>query len=92
MNKKNINEIRWGDIYLCDLGKMKGSVQCGKRPVIVIQNNHLNRKSPTVLVAVITSVQKKKMMSSHILIGKECGLQEDSMIMLEQVRTVDKKE
>ena len=92
MNKNNSNEILWGDIYYCDLGNMKGSVQCGKRPVIVIQNNCLNRKSPTVMVAVITSVKKKKLMPSHILIGKECGLQEESMIMLEQTRTVDKKE
>lgn len=92
MNKNNSNEILWGDIYYCDLGNMKGSVQCGKRPVIVIQNNRLNRKSPTVMVAVITSVKKKKLMPSHILIGKECGLQEESMIMLEQTRTVDKKE
>lgn len=92
MNNKKLNDIKWGDIYYCDLGNMKGSVQCGKRPVIVIQSNRLNRNSPTVMVAVITSVKKKKLMSSHIIIGKECGLQEESMIMLEQTRTIDKKE
>lgn len=92
MDKKKYRKVRWGDIFYCDLGTMKGSVQCGKRPVIVIQNNNLNRTSPTVTVAVITSVKKKQTMASHICIGKECGLAEDSMIMLEQTRTVDKNE
>lgn len=90
MDKKKYRKVRWGDIFYCDLGKMKGSVQCGKRPVIVIQNNQLNRTSPTVTVAVITTVKKKQTMPSHIIIGKECGLPEDSMIMLEQTRTIDK--
>lgn len=85
-------KIRWGDIYYCDLGKMKGSVQCGKIPVIVIQTNKLNATSPTVTVAVITSVVKKVDMDTHIVIGKECGLKETSMIMLEQLRTIDKTE
>ena len=68
MNKNNSNEILWGDIYYCDLGNMKGSVQCGKRPVIVIQNNRLNRKSPTVMVAVITSVKKKNYLITLVLL------------------------
>lgn len=92
MNKNNLKRIRWGDIYYCDLGKMKGSVQCGKRPVIVVQTNKLNYASPTVTVAIITSVLKKATMNTHIEIGKECGLKEPSMIMLEQLRTVDKLE
>lgn len=92
MNTENKRTIRWGDIYYCDLGKMKGSVQCGRRPVIVVQTNQLNTSSPTVVVAVITSVIKKANMNSHIAIGKECGLKEDSMIMLEQLRTIDKLE
>lgn len=90
MENKRI--VRWGDIYYCDLGDMRGSVQRGKRPVIVIQSNGLNKNSPTVTVAVITSVRKKQSMPSHINIGTECGLPEDSMIMLEQTRTVDKNE
>lgn len=89
--KQEIKKVRWGDIYRCDLGNMKGSVQCGIRPVIVIQNDRLNQNSPTVTVAVITSVIKKQEMSSHILIGRECGLKEPSMILLEQTRTVDKE-
>lgn len=90
MNNKKFRKVRWGDIFYCDLGEMKGSVQCGKRPVIVIQSDRLNRNSPTVTVAVITSVIKKSNMPEHVLIGSECGLSEDSMIMLEQTRTVDK--
>ena len=90
VNKKS-RKVQWGDIFYCNLGDMKGSVQCGLRPVIVIQSNRLNRKSPTVVVAVITSVIKKTNMPQHILIGKECGLNTQSMIMLEQTRTVDKE-
>lgn len=85
-------KIHWGEIYYCNLGKMKGSVQCGKRPVLVIQTNKLNATSPTVTVAVITSVVKKADMDTHIVIGKECGLKETSMVMLEQLRTIDKSE
>ena len=92
MNKDNMNKVHWGDIFYADLGKMKGSVQCGKRPVLVIQNNRLNSTSPTVTVAVITSVRKRGTMPTHIEIGKECGLKESSMVMLEQIRTVDKLE
>lgn len=91
MKKSNFKKVSWGDIYYCDLGNMKGSVQCGRRPVIVIQTNRLNSTSPTVTVAVITSVHKKQGMQSHVEIGKECGLKEPSMIMFEQIRTVDKE-
>ena len=92
MNKENTRKVGWGDIYYCDLGNMKGSVQCGKRPVLVVQTNNLNATSPTVTVAIITSVLKKVGMDTHIAIGKESGLKEPSMIMLEQLRTVDKLE
>ncbi len=88
MNK----EIRWGDIYYCDLGENKGSVQSGERPVLVVQTNRLNSSSPTVTVATITSVIKKTEMNTHIEIGLECGLKVPSMIMLEQLRTIDKLE
>lgn len=92
MNKDKTRNIRWGDIYYCNLGENKGSVQCGRRPVIVVQTNKLNITSPTVTVAIITSVLKKTGMDTHIEIGTECGLKEPSMIMLEQLRTVDKLE
>ena len=59
MENKDLSKIKWGEIYTCDLGKMKGSVQCGVRPVLVVQTNKLNGSSPTVVVAVITSVRKR---------------------------------
>lgn len=92
MQKENFYKIKWGDIYYCNLGKMKGSVQCGRRPVMVVQTNRLNRHSPTVLVALITSVKKKENVDNHILLDTDCGLKEQSMLMLEQIRTVDKLE
>jgi len=89
LNSTNKN-VYWGDIYYCDFGDSVGSVQSGYRPVVVLQTNALNKNSPTVLVALITSVIKKQEMNTHILIGKDCGLKTDSMIMLEQMRTIDK--
>ena len=90
MEKKTIDKIEWGEIYLCDLGNMKGSVQCGLRPVLVIQTNNISKYSPTVTVAVITSVLKKENMQTHIILNTDCGLKEKSMVMLEQIRTIDK--
>lgn len=85
-------EVLWGQIYYCEIGKTKGSVQAGKRPVLIVQNNRLNKHSPTTLVAMITSIRKKKEMNTHILLEKDCGLKEPSMVMLEQLKTVDIKE
>lgn len=92
MEKKDLSKIKWGEIYTCDLGKMKGSVQCGVRPVLVVQTNKLNSCSPTVVVAVITSVRKREDIASHIPLETDCGLNEPSMVMLEQIRTIDKAE
>ena len=92
MEKKDLSKIKWGEIYTCDLGKMKGSVQCGVRPVLVVQTNKLNGSSPTVVVAVITSVRKREDIASHIPLETDCGLNEPSMVMLEQIRTIDKAE
>ena len=90
MQKKDLSKIKWGEIYTCDLGSMKGSVQCGVRPVLVVQTNKLNSNSPTVVVAVITSARKREDISSHIFLETNCGLREPSMVMLEQMRTIDK--
>jgi len=92
MEKKDLSKIKWGEIYTCDLGNMKGSVQCGVRPVLVVQTNKLNANSPTVVVAVITSVRKREDIASHIPLDTDCGLNEPSMVMLEQLRTIDKAE
>ena len=86
MNKMNLSEVKWGEIYLCNLGTSQGSVQSGVRPVLVIQNNIGNEHSPTIVVATITSVLKKLNQPTHILLDTSCGLKEISMVMLEQLR------
>lgn len=91
MKTLNLSNVKWGDIYMCDLGKNNGSVQSGVRPVLVIQNNIGNMNSPTIAVAPITSILKKLTQPTHILLDTSCGLKKDSMVMLEQVCTVDKR-
>ena len=90
MKSMNSLNVKWGEIYLCNLGNTKGSVQTGVRPVLVIQNNIGNEHSPTIVVATITSVLKKLNQPTHILLDTSCGLKEMSMVMLEQIRTIDK--
>ena len=81
-----------GDIYFADLSPVVGSEQGGVRPVLVIQNNVGNKFSPTVIVAAITSRMDKHNLPTHVLIEQSrYGLQKDSMILLEQVRTIDKR-
>lgn len=83
-------EIMRGDIYRADLNPIVGSEQGGYRPVLVIQNNRGNKYSPTVIVAAITSRPKHKMTTHVPLKGIE-GLEKDSVVLLEQLRTIDKK-
>lgn len=92
MNESMFKDIKWGDIFICNLGDSKGSVQKGLRPVIVVQTNNLNSNSPTVTVAVITTSLKRKDIKTHILLDNSCGLQKPSMVVLEQIRTIDKIE
>ena len=82
-------KVSWGDIYYCDIGTNKGSVQSGTRPVLIVQTDRLNKSSPTAVVAVLTTVKKKEEMNTHVSLGKECGLLESSLVLLEQLRTVD---
>ena len=82
--------IRRGDIYHADLNPILGSEQGGYRPVLVIQNNIGNLHSPTVIVAAITSRTKTKM-PTHVYLKNIEGLEKDSVVLLEQVRTIDKK-
>ena len=85
-------EIKRGDLYYADLSPVIGSEQGGVRPVIVIQNNIGNKYSPTIIVAAITSQINKAKLPSHIEISaNEYGLSKDSVILLEQIRTIDKK-
>ncbi len=84
--------VKRGDIFYADLSPVVGSEQGGVRPVLIIQNDIGNRYSPTVIAAAITSQQEKSRLPTHIKIGAEgCGLSKDSVILLEQVRTIDKQ-
>ncbi len=86
-----MNTVRRGDIYFADLSPVVGSEQGGMRPVLIIQNDTGNRHSPTVIAAAITSQTGKARLPTHIsLSAKSCGLSRDSVILLEQVRTIDK--
>lgn len=79
-----------GDIYYADLSPVVGCEQGGVRPVLIIQNNVGNRYSPTIIVAAITSRMDKHPLPTHVAISRTYGLQKNSMILLEQVRTIDK--
>lgn len=87
---KQLNEIRRGDIFFADLNPVRGSEQGGLRPVLVIQNNIGNRHSPTVIIAPITSKLKKNALPTHVGLPRDIGLPAKSMVLLEQVRTIDK--
>lgn len=87
-----ISGIKRGDIYYADLSPVVGSEQGGMRPVLIVQNDTGNRHSPTVIAAAITSQINKARLPTHIeLEAKTYGLSKDSVVLLEQVRTIDKK-
>ena len=85
--------VKRGDIYYADLSPVVGSEQGGVRPVLIIQNDTGNRYSPTVIAAAITSQTGKAKLPTHIdlPVDHSCGLSRDSVVLLEQVRTLDKK-
>ena len=84
--------VKRGDIYYADLSPVVGSEQGGIRPVLVIQNDIGNKYSPTVIAAAITSQINKAKMPTHIEpAAKDYGLNKDSVILLEQIRTIDKR-
>ncbi len=87
-----MTEIKRGDIFYADLSPVVGSEQGGVRPVLVIQNDVGNKYSPTIIVSAITSQINKAKIPTHIeLSAVEFGLPKDSVILLEQVRTIDKR-
>lgn len=91
---RSVNEVvvRRGDIFYADLSPVVGSEQGGVRPVLVIQNDIGNKYSPTIIIAAITSQINKAKLPTHIEISaEEYGLTKDSVILLEQIRTIDKK-
>lgn len=83
--------VKRGDIYYADLSPVVGSEQGGMRPVLIIQNNVGNHYSPTVIVAAITTKIQKGKMPTHVEIkASDEGLEKDSVVLLEQIRTIDK--
>ena len=84
--------VRRGDIYYADLSPVVGSEQGGVRPVLIVQNDVGNRFSPTVIAAAITSQRDKTKLPTHIqLQADDSGLVRDSIVLLEQIRTIDKR-
>ena len=84
--------VKRGDIYYADLSPVVGSEQGGTRPVLIIQNDVGNKFSPTVIAAAITSKTDKSKLPTHIdVYAEQYGLARDSVILLEQIRTIDKK-
>lgn len=80
-----------GEIYYANLENGVGSEQMGYRPVLIIQNDTGNKYSPTVIVAAVSSMKKKDYLPTHITLPKEIGIEENSIVMLEQLRTLDKR-
>ena len=84
--------VKRGEIYYADLSPVVGSEQGGIRPVLIVQNDVGNKHSPTVIAAAITSQKEKAKLPTHIsLNASSCGLAKDSIVLLEQIRTIDKK-
>lgn len=84
--------IKRGEIYYADLSPVIGSEQGGVRPVLIVQNDVGNKFSPTVIAAAITSQRDKNNLPTHIEVdARNCGLAKDSIVLLEQVRTIDKR-
>lgn len=89
MNMKMVNK---GDVYYADLDPAIGSEQNGKRPVVILQNNIGNKYSPTTVIAPITKIENNKHnIPTHIKIIKNSFIKNDSIILIEQIRTIDKK-
>ena len=85
-------QVRRGDIYYADLSPVVGSEQGGIRPVLIIQNDVGNRHSPTVICAAITSRMNKAKLPTHVELDvRKCQIVKNSVILLEQIRTIDKK-
>ena len=84
--------VKRGELYFADLSPVVGSEQGGIRPVLIVQNDIGNKYSPTIIAAAITSQMFKNKMPTHINLDAEhYGLQKDSIVLLEQIRTLDKK-
>ena len=84
-------KVKRGDIFYADSSPVVGSEQGGVRPVLVVQNDVGNKYSPTVIIAAITSQMNKVKLPTHVEVSAEFGLPKNSVVLLEQIRTIDKK-
>ncbi len=84
-------KVKRGDIFYADLSPVVGSEQGGVRPVLVVQNDVGNKYSPTIIVAAITSQMNKVKLPTHVEVSADFGLPKNSVVLLEQIRTIDKK-
>ena len=91
LNSAQIYNVRRGDVFYADLSPVVGSEQGGIRPVLIVQNDIGNRYSPTVIAAAITSQTSKARLPTHIEVYTSAGLAKDSVVLLEQIRTIDKR-
>jgi mRNA interferase MazF len=82
--------VKRGDVYFADMGEGSGSEQSGVRPVVILQNDIGNKFSSTVIVACITSQIEKAKLPTHVEVGVRHGLKKESVVLLEQIRTIDK--
>lgn len=85
----NIRKVKRGEIYLYDFGNNEGSIQNGIRPALVVQCDEGNAVSCTTVIAAMTTAVKKRYLPTHIILGDRFGLKEPSMVMLEQLKTVN---
>lgn len=85
-------KVKRGDLYYADLSPVIGSEQGGVRPVVIVQNDVGNKYSPTVIIAAITSQVNKAKLPTHVDVSSQSyGLPKNSVVLLEQIRTIDKK-
>lgn len=91
-----MKKFRRGEIYLADLGEVNcftnSSIQSGYRPVVILQNDITSKNSNVLIVAPVTSRSKTKKMKSHVTIDGTCGISKESLILLEQITTIDKSQ
>lgn len=84
------DKIKRGNVFIADLNPTVGSEQYGRRPVVILSNDLSNKYSPTILIAPFTKILKKRSLPTHILVKRNSFLKYDSIILLEQIRTIDK--
>lgn len=91
-NIASMDMVKRGDLYYADLSPVVGSEQGGVRPVLIVQNNVGNKYSPTIIAAAVTSQLEKAKLPTHIMLeAGKYGLPKDSVVLLEQIRTLDKR-